>query len=671
MQSKMLNMIQRRLLYATITAILGLTACQQINNGERQRTDSQLRTFQALNDSMQHLSPQALPLIMAQMEAATDSLTWYDYYLMYGRHYLLSEKPDSLLPYADRVLRYTAGNKLQTPRLRGLAATALNAKAAYHYLLHHHPDTIIALYMQAYQLMKNSDMEESLPDLSANIGDAYVSKGNLPEGSHWYRRALYLVDSLGLPEKQTLTLYMGLGRIYTYLGDFKQAQQYYEMTDRRLEEMKPNMQSYFLNNYGNFYYYQHDYPKAMRTFRRLKSHIERYHAERNFDMFLCKINMADIFQNLGQTDSARQYVEEAEAYFRQQGVTTGVYYAHTIRIGIALQEKRYGDVEKIIKAEDPEMRVDPEMQTIRRNYMNRYYAAIGDYKHAYYGLQGHMEHQISTDSSLILLRSKDIMMRLSEDTIRLHHQLEMNQRQATYDKTRLALWAILATLIVVVLAFILWASYERKRKLKSSYDMLNLRLSNARQRISPHFVFNVLNSRMSKSSEQENDQLVTLAKLIRANLDLAGRPSVSLAEELDFVSHYVKIEQSLIGEDFTFSMDIPERSVLEDIKVPSMLVQILTENAILHGLKGLDGEKRLTIRVETDNEQTRISVCDNGTGFDIRSYNSERSRTGLSIIRTTLNVINQENPKAKIRFDIENDNGCHAILTIPRKTILK
>jgi hypothetical protein len=59
-------------------------------------------------------------------------------------------------------------------------------------------------------------------------------------------------------------------------------------------------------------------------------------------------------------------------------------------------------------------------------------------------------------------------------------------------------------------------------------------------------------------------------------------------------------------------------------------------------------------------------VADNGPGFDIRQYNSDRSRTGLSIIRNTLAVINQNNSKARIKFSIHNDNGCQATLTIPK-----
>jgi LytS/YehU family sensor histidine kinase len=190
-------------------------------------------------------------------------------------------------------------------------------------------------------------------------------------------------------------------------------------------------------------------------------------------------------------------------------------------------------------------------------------------------------------------------------------------------------------------------------------------MANTRQRVSPHFVFNVLNSRMMHTDQQEADQLMKLTKLIRANLDLTRKNIVTLSEELDFVSQYVEIEKQFIGEDFEFSIQAPDREPLEEIRIPSMMVQILTENAILHGLKNKDGKKRLWIQITKDSEQTRISVNDNGPGFDILRYNSKRTRTGLNIIRTTISIINQENYANKMSFDIRNDNGCHAILTIP------
>ena len=492
-----------------------------------------------------------------------------------------------------------------------------------------------------------------------------MAKNDMPEASRWYRRALLLCDSLGLPKNRELTLYMGLGRIYTTLHDFEQAKYYYELTDQHFGEMKPNMQSYFLNNYGNYYYYHRDYTEALSTFRRLQAHLARYYDADYFDQYLCKINLADVFLNLHQTDSARHYVAEAERYFEQQGVDVGIFYAHTIRIGIALEEKQYKEIERILGEEGAISITDDGLLGIRNNYLNRYYAAIGDYKRAYAGIRHHQEKTDSAEYERTHMRSSEIMTRLSEDTIRLHHQIMMDQQEIRYGKIRLVSWIIFGLLLLGILAFIAWFKHERQRYLKMNLDMLTLRMANARQRVSPHFVFNVLNSRITKADNAEADQLMMLARLIRANLDLTRKPFITLAEELDFTRQYVAIEQQTTGIHFDFNIEAPSEEILGQILIPSMLVQILVENAILHGLKNKEGDKRLHIQVDLGDQLVSICVSDNGPGFDIRQYNSERSRTGLNIIRTTVATVNHEHPKPKMRFDIHNDNGCHATLSIP------
>lgn len=85
-----------------------------------------------------------------------------------------------------------------------------------------------------------------------------------------------------------------------------------------------------------------------------------------------------------------------------------------------------------------------------------------------------------------------------------------------------------------------------------------------------------------------------------------------------------------------------------------------------HGLKHKEGEKLLMISVAIDDQQACICVKDNGPGFDIRAYNNAKARIGLNIIRHTMAIINEENKSSKIRFDIHNDYGCCAILTVPR-----
>ncbi len=88
--------------FATVfTLFCCFTGCNSDDHYAGKRTTEDTQRLQALNDSMLQMSPGAVKLIREAMATANDSLTWYDYYITYGRRFLLTSTPDSLLPYAE------------------------------------------------------------------------------------------------------------------------------------------------------------------------------------------------------------------------------------------------------------------------------------------------------------------------------------------------------------------------------------------------------------------------------------------------------------------------------------------------------------------------------------------------------------------------------------------
>lgn len=118
---------------------------------------------------------------------------------------------------------------------------------------------------------------------------------------------------------------------------------------------------------------------------------------------------------------------------------------------------------------------------------------------------------------------------------------------------------------------------------------------------------------------------------------------------------------------------LPEEE-MQQIVVPSMFVQILVENAIKHGLRNVKGERRLTIEVTGSGEACTVTVTDTGPGFDLRRRSKDSTRSGLSIIRSTMAVVNKNNRRdAQLAFSIGNVTddeghitGCQARLTVPK-----
>lgn len=606
-------------------------------------------------------------------------MEYYEYLLRLANFYWLSDRPERADTLINRIINfvnrqdngyYAQHYIYSTPRLNTMMASALSCKAARNHNFHRDPGKTLQFYKESYRLYQHSDNEKELPFVCANIADAYIQLNDIPNAARCYRRALFLVDSLKQPEHSNITLYMGLAQIYLTLNDFETAKHYYDETERFFDLMLPPMQAYYVNNLGNYYYFRKDYHKALDTFLRLKRVIIKNGMQNNFDMYLCKVNLADVYLNLNQTDSAQHYLDEVEPFFRKNGDPAGIYYCNTIRIGIATKRGDFNEVRRVANGDkDGEKDVQYSMVNIRNRYMRQFYEHTNNYRMAYETLKRDQSYTDSLEHNRSNMRSAEIMARFRADTLQLHHDLALEHKNAEIQRAHTMTTGAILTAVVLVLLLIMWYMYTRKKQLQNQVNIMNLKLNNVRNRISPHFMFNVLNNKIVNSGEKEASELMELARLIRTNLDMSSQPYMMLDKELEFVQQYIRVERYLLGDDFKFNIDVADDADITKVKIPSMFLQILTENAIVHGLKGMEGEKRLRIYIARENNLTIISVEDNGPGFNARR--ALKKGTGLGIISQTIAVTNERN-KQKMRFEISNREdsnnqiiGCKATLKIP------
>ena len=675
-----MNTTTKQLLKATIIACIAVvTITLLVCNPKHSNNDmAQNGNMRWLDDSIAALAPSALQAIERGMNEANDSTTYYEYVLREARYYSLTERPERADTLIDRVTAfvmhqddgyYAINGTCLSPRLNSLIAGAKACQAARYMSNHRDPRHIVSLYNDTYQLLLNSDSKHNLPKTCANMADAFLLCNDLPNAAKWYRRALFLVDSLDLPQKENITLYMGLAQIYLTLRNYNKAKLYYDQTEPHVKDMSPSMQAYYINNLGNFYYFQGDYKHALLTFLRMKKMLERHGMVRTFDMYLCKINLADVFLNLGKLNDATAMLDEVEPYFRAQGDNTSIYYCNTIRFGIAVRAGRMQEAGRLMADKTDESLIPYTLVNIRNRYKRRYYELTGNYDKAYALLNRSIAYNDSIEYNLSNMRSAEIMSRFTTDTLQLHRDLAIEHKNAEIQSIKFTSTLAISIAVTSILLLILWYLYLRKRRFKIQLRMMNLKLDNIRNRISPHFMFNVLNNRIIKSDVKESNELTELAQLIRANLDMSSTLGVELQKELEFVQQYIRVESYLMGDDFHFSIDIAPDVDTSRVKIPSMFIQILTENAIKHALRNKEGIKLLSITVRREQHNTVIRVTDNGPGFNPATL---RRKTGMNIISQTIAVINVRN-KDKIRFAIRNiyspdgqqTKGCEATLKVP------
>ncbi len=158
--------------------------------------------------------------------------------------------------------------------------------------------------------------------------------------------------------------------------------------------------------------------------------------------------------------------------------------------------------------------------------------------------------------------------------------------------------------------------------------MLALEQQSLNSSMNRHFIFNALNSIQYYINRQDklaaNKYLTDFAKLIRKNLDTSEDNLTSLADEIERLQLYLKLEHMRFKDKFEYKINIDPLLDLNRIKVPAMIVQPFLENSIWHGLLPKDAHGLVQIDILKNNGHVEFVITDNGVGIE----NSLKNKTG-------------------------------------------
>ncbi len=190
-------------------------------------------------------------------------------------------------------------------------------------------------------------------------------------------------------------------------------------------------------------------------------------------------------------------------------------------------------------------------------------------------------------------------------------------------------WAIVLFLIIFGLTLyvidrIRQSSLRRRLLDKQRYErrVLQLELKSLRQQMNPHFLFNAMNSIrdyiLKRDREGAAGYLLDFSRLMRLFLESSRKRFVPVGREVELLRRYVRLEQLRFPGKFSFECRIDPELDPEMDELPSLILQPILENAIVHGLyhrNQAGGELVLDIRLDPDREETIVcTVSDNGVG---------------------------------------------------------
>lgn len=155
---------------------------------------------------------------------------------------------------------------------------------------------------------------------------------------------------------------------------------------------------------------------------------------------------------------------------------------------------------------------------------------------------------------------------------------------------------------------------SRAEQLREMANKAELRA--LQSKINPHFLFNALNAISSSirlNPDTARQLIINLSRYLRYNIELSDDELIDIKKELYQIKDYIAIEQARFGDKLTVIYDIDEDV---SCQLPSLLLQPLVENAIVHGIQPCKGKGVVTISVTEAGDRVRIAVRDTGHGID-------------------------------------------------------
>ena len=218
---------------------------------------------------------------------------------------------------------------------------------------------------------------------------------------------------------------------------------------------------------------------------------------------------------------------------------------------------------------------------------------------------------------------------------------------------RVPLWILflngtVSGLLIIAIWTALYFSYHFFRrytqaeveKWKLEATLKEAQLAGLRTQINPHFMFNALNNIRAlilEDGHKARSMLTHLSDLLRYSLAETQHERVSLKTDLETIEYFMALHSIQFEEKLRFETEIEEG--LQEAKVPPMLIQLMIENAIKHGIAQQAEGGIIQLSIAKDQEKLSIAVKNTGTLDQAEKGSTESTGVGIQNIKNRLALL--------------------------------
>ncbi|MDO6852287.1 tetratricopeptide repeat protein [Cellulophaga lytica] len=487
----------------------------------------------------------------------------------------------------------------------------------------------------------SKDLKRSINVSLNSIGNLYHSLEQYNLAINRYNASLKIEEELG--NKLGLAInYQNIGEALEEQGKLEEALEKYRTSLAYNEEIDSDKGQVICNNsIAQVYLKQNKTKKAIVLLETALVGAKQI-GDKYITAFV-EANMGWAYMQLNKIEKAENHIKRSLEIGKDQGIP---------RI-IALGTKRLSELEQL-----------------KGNHDN----ALTYYKRAI-----ELEKKISSTRNIRY--ANDVILRYENEKI----NNEIENLRKDNEIVKLKLKKNRATLLIIgislVLLMVVLFVFYKQNQLTSDKKMLTLEQTMLRSQMNPHFLFNSLNSIKLYIINNEKKNAVhylnKFSKLVRKILEASSLREISLEDELETVSLYMHIENIRFSNKIDFTVDVDRDVDVNQVKIPSLILQPFLENALWHGLSSKKGNKKIHLHIsKQDEEFIIIRITDNGIGRAASEKIKEakvlkRKSLGIDITKERLKNFSKDYLNSfKVEFiDLKDEDkkalGTEVILTIP------
>ena len=538
-------------------------------------------------------------------------------------------------------------------------------------------DLAVSSLEKAYLQFSKTEAYLETTNLCINLAGTYYRSGKIAEAMEFYRRAAFIEDSLRV-KTHYVAIQTGIAQAYTDLQNYIIAHQYLDNAKKYLKKAHISELYYYYITRGVCYYYQKKFKMAYASFTVALEYAKNIGL---YQEIMCEASLGETALMDNDIELALTHIDDCVKFLKENSMMknkTLKFYIVSLSADVYMS---YGETAKAqqLLEELPSPHEVKMMRYLSLHYqrLTTYAVQNHNYKKAYEMLQVAHRYTDSISNLASINTVIEIGRRYQRDTTLLQQRYMIANLEAKTSHHHMRLIVLVGSLLIITLTSFIAMKMVRRRnekRIQTQFEQISkLRMDVVRNRLSPHFVFNVLGMMLPKF--KQNPDLHQLSELfidvLRGNLLASNELSILYKEEVRLVKQYVGLYHKVKGNLPIVNWHDATNEEADQLYVPTTCILIPIENALKHAFPELKEGDSIDIYTMCEDNRLMIRVIDNGVGYHPGrvAATGRDTGTGLRVLSRTIALLNLKNSHP-IEFQVRNLNkdgnkGTEVKISIP------